>query len=298
MAGPTVAAMAVDDALGGLVVSGMLVVVGGLLMRNAFERRRQRQLIAETPTEDVESVSIGPSEVTGLAVPADAAIPAPFSDDDCLVAQWTVEQFYEDDDSSGWRTVASGVEYVPFYVDDGTGRLLVEPDEDVVYDIRSGTEPTFEVRRSQEPPAAVRRFFEGRPFSPLESLRSSFGLHSGFDVGDGFRFGSGGRREGDRRYEQHLIRPGEQVYVFGTVQRRDGARSAVNAENLCIKRVPAGDEDLEPLFMIADSPEARLRDDRRFALLWFPVGALLATAGVGGVVLVLSSVFGFDLRIV
>jgi len=297
--GWSVAAIALDDALGGLAVSGMLVVIGGLLMRSAFQRRRQRQLIAETPTEDVESVTIGPSEVAGTAVPVDAAMPAPFSDDDCVVAQWTVQQFYEDDDSSGWRTVSSGVEFVPFYVDDGTGRLLVEPDEDVVYDIREGTEPAFEVRRSQKPPAAVQRFFAGRRFSPLESLRSKLAVASGFDfeVGDGFGFGTGGRQAGDRRYEQHLIRPGEQVYVCGTVQRRASARSARNAENLCIKRVPEGDEDLEPLFMIADSPEARLRKDRRFALLWFPVGALLATAGVGGVVLVLSAVFDLNLQV-
>jgi hypothetical protein len=296
------AAIALDDAVGGLVVSGMLLVIGALLMKQAFDRRRQRQLIEETPTEDVESLSLGPSEVKGRAVPAEGAIPAPFSDEDCLVAEWRVEEYYEDDDSSGWRTRSSGVECAPFYLDDGTGRVLVVPDEDVLYEIEKDAEPMFEVRAFQRPPEAVTEFFARRRtgrFDPLESLRSTLDLGGSFEFGrdGGFGFGTGGRRRGDRRYYQNLLRPGEEAYVFGTVQTREDVRSARNPENLVIRRVPEGDEDLQPMFMIADRPEASLTKQRRFALLRFPVGALLATAGVGGILLVVSALMGVDLQV-
>jgi hypothetical protein len=87
------------------------------------------------------------------------------------------------------------------------------------------------------------------------------------------------------------------VFVFGTVQVREGARSARNPENLVIERVPEGDEDLQPLFLIADNPEAKLLAERKWSLLWFPVGALLTTAGVGGVILVASALVGIDVAV-
>lgn len=292
--------IALDDALGGFVVSGMILVIGVLLMRRAFERRKQRQLIQETPTEEVESLSLGPSEVNGVAEPAEEPIRAPFSDDDCLIAQWRVEQYYEDEDSSGWQTKASGVECTPFYVDDGTGRVLVEPDEDVVYSIDRNAEPMFEVDAHQRPPDAVLEFFGERPgFDPLESLLSTLDLARTFEFrrDGGFTISMGSHRRGDRRYYQNLVRPGEEVFVFGTVQTREGARSARNPENLVIRRVPKGDEDLQPLFLIADHPEAKLVAERKWSLLWFPVGALLTTAGLGGVILVASLLLGVDLQV-
>lgn len=294
-------AIAIDDAIGGLVISGMLVVIGALVMRDAFRRRKQRQLIEETPTEEIESLTLGPSEVKGTVVAGEEPLRAPFSEDDCVIARWKVEQYhYDHEDNRGeWREVRSGVECVPFYVDDGTGRLRVEPDEDVVYEIEKDTEPMFEVDARQRPPEAVGTFFRDRGFSPVESLRSTLDLPGGFTFnrGGGFSFGLGDRHSGDRRYYQHLIRPDEDVYVFGTVQLRDGVRSADNAENLLIKRVPKEDRDLEPMFMIADHPEARLRKSRRFALLRFPVGALLFTGGVGGLLYVGSLLLGIDLAV-
>lgn len=294
------AGIALDDALGGFVVSGMLLVIGVLLMRRAFKRRKQRQLIAETPTAEVESLALGPTEVKGRAVPAEGAIRAPFSDAECLIAQWRVEQYYEDDDSSGWRTKSSGVECAPFYVDDGTGRVLVVPDDRTTYSIDSDAEPMFEVDARQRPPDPVVEFFgERNDFDPFGSLLSTLDLASTFDFRKegGFTFSMGGHRRGDRRYYQNLVRPDEEVFVFGTVQTREGSRSARNPENLVIRRVPEGDEDLQPLFLIADNPEAKLLAERKWSLLWFPVGALLTTAGVGGVILVASSLLGVDVAV-
>jgi hypothetical protein len=105
------------------------------------------------------------------------------------------------------------------------------------------------------------------------------------------------RGGGDRRYSQRLLRPGEDVYVFETVQRRVGASSARNPENLVVKRVPERDHDLEPLFLIADRPEVKLRASRTYALLWFPVGALLTTAGLGGLAVVGGSLLGVDIGV-
>jgi len=133
----------------------------------------------------------------------------------------------------------------------------------------------------------------------MESLRSTLDLPGGFTFGHdgGFTFHVGNRRTGDRRYHQHLIRPGEEAYVFGTVQLREVARSADNAENLVSKRVPREDRDLEPLFMIADHEATHLARSRRWALLRFPVGAFVFTAGLGGLLYVGSLILDIDIQV-
>lgn len=253
-----------------LLMSGFLLLIGVGLMRKAFRLRKQRNLVRETPTEDVESVSLGQSELQGTARPGEAGtITAPFSDEECLVAEWRVEEYRVTEDSDGnedgsWHRKAHGVEHVPFYVDDGTGQLLVRPDERVIYEITEDEEERIEVGVNQSPSSAIREFEK----------------RNGIEVASGNE-SHGGHREGDRRYFQNLIQPGEQTYVFGVVQLRDDRRSSVNQENLVVQRVPEGDEDLEDMFMIGDRPESEIVADRRYAMLYFPAGALITTAGVG-----------------
>ncbi|PSQ36805.1 hypothetical protein BRD11_00915, partial [Halobacteriales archaeon SW_12_69_24] len=116
----------------------ILVLLGGGagLVKTGFTRRKQRTLMRDTPTEDVESIAVGPSEVKGSALAADGdPFPAPFSNDECVVADYEVEQYHEDDDGGHWNTVASGVVHTPFTLDDGTGRVLVEPHDDATFDL-------------------------------------------------------------------------------------------------------------------------------------------------------------------
>lgn len=256
-----------------LVVGLGFMGVGAFVMKYAFDQRRLRNLMAETPTSDVESLSIGPAEVVGIGRPATEAIPAPFTDEECLAAVWNIEEYKTHTDSKGnrhssWDTIASGTDHVPFYVDDGTGELLVRPDDRVTFDV--GDELTIRAGRGQAPPAPI---YEFKAYKGDDENGRFFGV----DLWDSVNTGSTWRK---RRYTQHLIRPGEKLYVFGTVQLKEGARSADNPENLVIQRVPKGDEDLEPMFLVSNRPEKELRKSRRWSLALFPVGALLATAGL------------------
>lgn len=271
----------------GLVGVAMLVG-GGVLMRRAFRRRRQRQLIDETATSEIASLAVGPAEVVGTAHPTERTLPAPFSEEECLVAIWKIEEYrvYTDKDGktrSEWTTVGSGVESVPFYVDDGTARLLVRPDDDVEFDVEP--RDTVEVSAGNRPPEAIAAFLEDDSRTNLvgafNDLREATNVLSG-----GWNWS---RR---RRYHQRILTPGETVYVFGTVQPRDEGRSADNPENLEIRRVPRADRDLEPLFLISNLSEAELIDARRWSLLLFPAGALVATGGLGVLLFALSLLLG------
>jgi hypothetical protein len=272
-----------DDGLPGGWILGagyaVLAVGAGLwLVYVGFKRREQRALMNDTPTEQVESLSMGPSELKGTAVIEERnAETAPFTDDPCVVAAWEVEEYDDsddDDDPGGWQTVETGRRTTPFYVDDGTGTALVRPHEDATYELAEEDWTTVEVDSSRDGPAPVRRFVES----------NGIGYPSG---------GSG--RDGDRRYKQNLIEPDEDVYVFGTVQPRDDTTGTSNADNLVIKKVGEDDPRMEPMFMIADEPEQELVSDRRWALWRLPVGVIFAVLGVGLLLGILGPMVGITL---
>ncbi|MFW5983761.1 MAG: DUF3592 domain-containing protein [Halobacteria archaeon] len=259
------------------VVYAVIAIFGGVwLVRTGIRRRKQRTLIKDTPTEEVESLSIGTSEIKGNAVISDLeTLRAPFSEDDCVIAEYEVEEYHDNDDEAGgsWRTVEIGVLHTPFYVDDGTGRVLVEPDDEATYDLDPEDETTVYVDSSEKGPEPVRRFVETE------------------DIG--FPADRSGK-DNDRRYRQNLILPEESVYVFGTVERRDGVSSARNEDALVV----GGDGALEDeMFMISDDEEADLIERREWALWRLPVGGLFLVVALAVFLVVFGPVVGVTLPV-
>jgi len=266
----------VDGYVAALLLSGAAFVGGLGMIARAFRLRRQRELMQDTPTEDVESASVGPTEVTGVALPVDEPIPAPFTDDECVLATWTVEEWDESGKTSEWETVDEGVDSVPFYVDDGTGRLLVEPADAGEYEVAGADEIDVEVGVDAVPPDPVARFLE-RADTPG-------------DADDGLSVVDLGNQHGDRRYYQGIVEPDETVYVYGNAQIADEA-APTNPANLVIRDAP---DDEEPMFLISDRTERELVSDRRWVMWRVPVGAVVSTLGLGGLIVLLAPLVGVD----
>lgn len=246
--------------IGGIAYAVVALLGGGWLVRTGIRRWRQRNLIKNTPSEKVRSLSMGPSEVKGTAVTDDLeTIRAPFSEDECVIAEYEIEEYDDDDDDSGgsWETIEKDVLHTPFYVDDGTGKVLVRPDDEATYDLDPNDRTTTYVDSSERGPAPIREFVEKE--------------------GIGFPSNRAGK-DNDRRYSQNLVLLDESVYVFGTVQPREGASSSTeNPDMLVIGKV---DEDVmeEPMFMISDDEEKDLVGRRRWTLWHLPAGGLFLVA--------------------
>jgi len=239
------------------IITAYIVIAflaGGYYIRKGFERWRQRTLIRDTPTELAQSLSIGPSEIKGAAVTEDMnTMSAPFSEEECVLARYEIKEYYETDDSSGWKTREDGIVHTPFYVDDGTGEVLVEPHDDAVYDLEPDDWSTTYVDSSDRGPEPVQQFVEWND-------DVSFPSHQG-------------GTENDRKYRQNLIRTGEDIYVFGTVHPRE--TDDIGADNADRLKIQKADEDgslREPMYMISDDREQNLVNRRRWALWRAPVG--------------------------
>ncbi len=121
-----------------------LVVVSLLLLWWSLHLRRRHRLLRDLPTSKARGVFIGLVELKGSAE-AEAPLRSFLAGQRCVHYRYSVEErwsrtvteHYTDKDGksqtrtrheSGWNTVASGGETMPFYLQDDTGVVLVRPD--------------------------------------------------------------------------------------------------------------------------------------------------------------------------
>ena len=100
---------------------------GGLyLFVRGFRMLARKRLLINTPTSKIRSASMGLVEVNGMAA-GPYTLPAPISGAPCFLYRTTAWQKSDESKSGEWKKVAEETLHVPFFLDDGTGRLLIEP---------------------------------------------------------------------------------------------------------------------------------------------------------------------------
>lgn len=100
---------------------------GILSFFHGFNRLRRKRLIENIPTSTVRGLAMGLVELIGKAE-RQAILKGPLSGKDCVVYRYTVERYEQSGKYKKWVKIASGDSfYCPFWLDDGTGRVLVSP---------------------------------------------------------------------------------------------------------------------------------------------------------------------------
>ena len=94
-------------------------------MRGFFLLQRRR-LILDTPFSKIRSASMGMVEVSGLAVGPYTMI-APVTGRACYYYRTVIQEYKQQGKNKQWVIVAGECMHLPFFVDDNTGRVLVDP---------------------------------------------------------------------------------------------------------------------------------------------------------------------------
>jgi hypothetical protein len=114
------------DPTGLLLWSAIGFCAGIYLFYSGFRMLQRRRLILDTPLSKIRSASMGIVEISGLAT-GPYTINAPITGRECFYCRTQVWEWKQKGRSKGWVSAASQCTYVPFFVDDNTGRLLVDP---------------------------------------------------------------------------------------------------------------------------------------------------------------------------
>jgi len=99
---------------------------GVYLFYRGFEILRRKRLIQNTPTSKIRSAAMGLVEVNGLAV-GPYVVNAPITGLPCYYHRSMAWQLKQSGKNKSWQKVADECRHLPFYLDDNTGRLLINP---------------------------------------------------------------------------------------------------------------------------------------------------------------------------
>jgi hypothetical protein len=245
------------------------LVIGLALIYFGFRKWQQMRLIEDTPTSKIQSAPAGRTEIIGTATAADEPLQAPFTDSDCLVATYKIEEWeeeheeeeeFEDHDGPGaagqWRTIDSGTLVTPFVLDDGTGTMRVEPDPDATYAIGSEYQTQIRVQETEAVPERIASFLREHTKAQIPAGGRGSTLFSE-----------------KRRYTQEIIPPGEELYVLGGTEPNE-EKSGNASQRLVLSRDQASGE-----FIISTEGESDLVSDYKWQAPAAIFGGLLVSAG-------------------
>jgi hypothetical protein len=107
-----------------------LAVVGAFagvyVFYRGFRLLQRKRLILNTPASKIRSAAMGLVEINGLAV-GPYTMTAPVTGVPCYYFHTTAWQWQQRGKNSQWVKVADERMHVPFFLDDNTGRMLVDP---------------------------------------------------------------------------------------------------------------------------------------------------------------------------
>ncbi|MFB6170988.1 MAG: hypothetical protein ABEJ23_00535 [Haloarculaceae archaeon] len=249
-----------------LAVAALLLffVVGWYLLYESQGLFRDVLAMVLTRTMPVGEVREGRVEVTGTARPVepDRTLTEPIEAGEALAYEYRVtqEEAFKDDIIDwtrwGYREQAEGDQTVPFYVEDATGRLRVDPG--APDDGHKAADGTVNLYATRERSVHVD--------DETEAPASLSALHQRADVESTDRA---------RVYTTAAVEPGDEVYVLGTA-RFDGDERVV--------------EGADRRFVVAGASQLRtLVYNAGWGLVKFVVGVVLVV-GCGGLLLMMAGV--------
>ena len=115
-----------SDPTGLLVWCAIGFCAGIALFVYGFILLQRRRLILDTPFSKIRSASMGMVEVSGQAVGPYTMV-APVTARPCYYYRTLVWEWMQSGKSKQWVKVAGECMHLPFFVDDNTGRVLVDP---------------------------------------------------------------------------------------------------------------------------------------------------------------------------
>ncbi|MFH2035557.1 MAG: GIDE domain-containing protein [Candidatus Zixiibacteriota bacterium] len=257
------------------LIPGFLGFIGLALVWHGLDRMKKHRLIRDIPQSKVRSIAIGIVEVHGT-VKTEAPIKTPFSDSDCVYYRYEIKEYrrHTSRDSKGrtsttyrWDTIAFGSRHIPFYAEDDTGQIYVNP---------ALAEFNVDVKKVFYQHAGV----FGGITSLIETLKNwDANDEQHFDSSNlklnpyveksGFVFRSS--KVGDRKYYEYYLEPGENLFVIGTAANWDDAPNGI-----CIQK-----GENQPAFIISNkTEEVLLKAMKRKMFAAFFFGIVFVVGGI------------------
>jgi hypothetical protein len=184
-----------SDATQGIIWCTIGILAGVYLFFNGFRLLQQRRLILDTPASKIRSASLGMVELSGLA-DGPYTMAAPITERQCYFYRTVVWEWKRKGRSNRWVKVAGECSHVAFFLDDNTGKVLIDP---------RGAELDLHCDFHQEFSDSVFSFNEEAPPN-VRAFLSRHGVVTGNKI----------------KVEEYCIKPKNALFLMGTLTENHG----------------------------------------------------------------------------
>lgn len=220
-----------------LICPIMALIIGFGMIALGFRQYREMQYVNNTPTSTIRGLAVGFAEVCGKIEPIET-VSSIIEGKPAVVHRWELERFTgRRKGSDYWGGMAGGEKRKNFYIDDGTGKLLVDSNGAFIEIV-------------------PREAWRGTYASAPENVKRIFEEHN---------LGTG---EAGRQYRlmECFLSPGETAYAIGTVQDRPGMYERGYENLIMAQNKGAGTK----FFYISNKKERDVR-----SMYYFKIGFLV-----------------------
>ena len=183
-----------------LVFATLGAIAGVYWFVKGFRLLQRKRLVLNTPTSKIRSASMGLVEISGLAA-SPYVMTSPLKRARCYYYRSVAWQLKQQGKNNTWEKVAEEILHVPFYLDDDSAKVLVDP---------RGAEMDLHCDLQQEYHRSI--LFSG---PEMPGSVSDFLARHGVDP--------------DRRIkvEEYCIKPKNFLFVLGTLSQNPGLDASV-----------------------------------------------------------------------
>ena len=175
-------------------------IAGAYWFYKGFLLLQRKRLILNTPASKIRSASMGLVEISGLAT-GPYLMTSPLKQVECYYYQSRAWELRQRGKNSEWVKVAEENLHVPFYLDDSTDKILVDPrgaEMDLHCDFQEEYNRSV-LFEGPEMPGCVREFLQRRGVDPSKRIK----------------------------VEEHCIKPKNFLFVLGTLSQNPGVDASV-----------------------------------------------------------------------
>ena len=226
-------------------------VAGLFLLYAGFVWLKRKRLVEDIPTSKVRSIAMGLVEVKGKAHPAAKNVmTSPLTGKKCVYYKYMVEKLVSSGKSSHWVKVKGKNSIEPFYLQDNTGKVMVDPKKAGVHTPMSYHSQS---KWGKDPEPTVKKFLDH------ENIRfegSLFGMNY------------------TMRYREWMIAPGTDVYVMGEAADNpyvEEGTAQQGVEDIMITR------GKDKIMMISTKKEKQILNSLKWKSLFAIAGGALLT---------------------
>jgi hypothetical protein len=228
-----------------------------------FKIYREYRILADTPETPIRSIPMGLVQVHGKAL-GDQTITAPVTQTPCYFYKVEVEQYHVDSKGNGgWRHYATDLNGVTFYVEDPTGKVLINP-HNAEYDLMQ----TCKHKPGDETLSSYAQSLKGGGISSIAhtlSSTSSSSFSTSFSAGRTRSWGKSSASSGDFRFTEYCILKDHWYDITGTCAENPNPADQ-HDRNIIMKG------SNEPTFLISWQTEKNIEKTLRSRAMWHVFG--------------------------